>query len=53
MYLKDVAYALTTTLCPEELDNMDTYVDVYIDNLKVDLKSICIEKQGQKLSIRT
>ena len=26
---------MTTTLCPEELDNMDSYVDTYIDNLKV------------------
>ena len=35
IYLQDVAYALTTTLCPDELDNMDSYVDTYIDNLKV------------------
>ena len=34
-FTKDVAYALTTTLCGDELDNMDDLVDHYILCLKV------------------
>eukprot|EP00088_Acartia_fossae_P049510 TRINITY_DN5457_c0_g1_i1.p1 TRINITY_DN5457_c0_g1~~TRINITY_DN5457_c0_g1_i1.p1 ORF type:complete len:396 (-),score=64.73 TRINITY_DN5457_c0_g1_i1:72-1259(-) len=34
---QDVAYALTTTLCAEELPNMNTHVDFYVDSLKCEL----------------
>jgi len=41
---QDVAYALTTTLSAEELVNMDSFVDIYTDNLKMEL-----ERKGVKL----
>jgi len=41
--LQDVAYALTTTLCGEELENMEDLVDFYVDQLKTELAKKKIE----------